>query len=172
MHPSPCMTTPSLLHSSHFWGMKMFRRVVPRSLVGLVIAALIGVLAAPGASAYGPEQWQIGFSFNCNPQVAGNVCNDLGFWGWYTFGGNGTTADAEFTIYNFDGKLGLPAFGPTHLSIHYTGWAIGTRSFFLPPAPTVPAFFGPGPDSLTLTGPGATTLGMIFQSSFTCPATP
>jgi hypothetical protein len=94
--------------------MKMLRRVLSRFLVVVVVAAMLGVLAGPEAYAYGPEQWQIGFSFNCNPQVAGDVCNKFGFWGWCTFGGSGTTGDCQITIYNFNGKLGFPAFGPTH----------------------------------------------------------
>jgi hypothetical protein len=152
--------------------MNMLRRVLSRSLVGLAVVAMVGVLAAPEASAYGVEQWQIAFSFNCNSPVAGDVCNNFGFWGWCTFGGSGTTGDCQITIYDFSGKLGLPTFGPTHLNIDYTGWTIGTGSNFLPTQPTLPAFFATGPGTVTLTGPGASILGNIFPSSFTCPATP
>jgi hypothetical protein len=152
----------------------MLRRVVSRSLVGLAVVAMVGVLAAPQASAYGPEQFQTAFSFNCNPQVAavGNFsCTKFGFWGWCTFGGNGSTGDCQITIYNFNGNVGLPTFGPTHLNIDYTGWTTGTGSFFLPTQPTLPAFFATGPGTMTLTGPGAGIFGQFFPSSFTCPAT-
>lgn len=147
----------------------MFRTVLSRSLVAVLIAVLLGVAAAPEANAYGQEQWQVGFSFNCNAPVA--FCSGFGFWGWCAFGGNGTTGDCQFTLYAFNGVGSfIPAFGPTHFNVNYTGWTIAKPTFGLPA--NLPGFFAIGPGTLTLTGPGASTLRAIYPSSFSCPPTP
>ncbi len=150
----------------------MSKKILP---IGSLIAALTllsSFALIPAANAYGQEQFQIGFSFNCNSAVAGNVCNGVGFWGWCTFGGGGTTGDCQITFYNFNGVLGLPAFGPAHLSIDYTRWTTGTGSFALPTQPSLPGFFAMGAGTSILTGSGANILQALFPSSFTCPSTP
>jgi hypothetical protein len=149
------------------WAMTIFSRVIARSFLGILAAGVLGVAAAPAASAYGPEQWETTFSFNCNAPVA--VCSGFGFWGWCAFGGNGTTGDCQFTAYNREGILGMPAFDPTHFSVNYTGWVISKPTFGLPK--DLPGFFAIGPGTLTLTGPGASLLQLFYPSSFTCPLT-
>jgi hypothetical protein len=135
----------------------------------LITISLFGP-AAP-VHAYGPEQWQIGFSFNCNAPVS--FCAGFAFWGWCTFGGSGTTGDCQIETYNFNGKIG-PASGPTHLAVDYTGWVIGTGSVLIPAQPTLPAFFASGSGSLTVTGPGAPVLGLSsgVPMTFTCTPAP
>ena len=125
----------------------------------------------PPAHAYGPEQWQIGFSFNCNAPVS--FCAGFGFWGWCAFGGSGTTGDCQIAIYNFNGKFG-PASGPVHFAVDYTGWVVGTGSVLIPTQPTLPAFFAKGSGTLTATGPGAATYGLSpgVPTTFTCAPTP
>src|SRR5437867_11815179 len=91
---------------------------------------------APPAHAYGPEQWQIGFSFNCNAPVS--FCAGFGFWGWSAFGGSGTTGDCQIAIYNFNGKFG-PASGPVHFAVDYTACVVGTGSVLMSTQPTLPA---------------------------------
>src|SRR5437867_1496951 len=110
---------------------------------------------APPAHAYGPEQWQIGFSFNCNSPVS--FCAGFAFWGWCAFGGSGTTGDCQFSIYNLRGNLG-PAYGPTNFAVDYTGWVVGKGSVLIPTQPTLPAFFASGSGSLTVRRPSATVL--------------
>jgi len=74
----------------------MFKRVVSRSFLGLLAAAMLGVFVATPVQAYGQENWQLGFAgtgvfpsgFGPFPSGTG-----FGFWGWCTFGG-GTTVNA------------------------------------------------------------------------------
>jgi hypothetical protein len=77
----------------------MFRRVLSRSLLGLLIAATLGVLAASPALAYGKENWQTTFS---GTAVYPSTGVGIGFWGWCAFGGgvtSGNDGDCEFAEY-------------------------------------------------------------------------
>ncbi len=141
-------------------------------LVSSLIATMSLLFATvPAAHAYGPEQWQIGFSFNCNSPVS--FCAGFAFWGWCAFGGSGTTGDCQFSIYNLKGNIG-PAFGPTNFAVDYTGWVVGKGSVQIPTQPTLPAFFATGPGSVTVRGPGAPVLGLSsgVPTAFTCNPTP
>ena len=127
-------------------------------------------------NAYGREQWQTTFSFNCNSPVT--FCQGFGFWGWCAFGGSapdglgGTTGDCQFTVYNFNGKLGFPAFGPTHFSVDYKSWVIKTGSGSFPTRPDLVSFFGTG--TVTARGPGVNVLfpHASFPVAFGCPSLP
>lgn len=128
----------------------MPRRVLLRSFVGITVAAMLGVLAASPALAYGSsDQWQTGFAGTFNSS-AGN----FGFWGWCAFGGSsasgttGTTADCQIANY-FSGR-GAP-LNPFQVSFDVNSWLIAPGSAFLPPG--VPGFFFTG-GTAELTGPG------------------
>src|SRR5712692_3394436 len=79
----------------------MVKGVFPRSLVGLLIAAALGVFAATPALAYGAENYQLGFAGTASAPGA-----SFGFWGWCAFGGgtgtlpsSGTTGDCKYALY-------------------------------------------------------------------------
>lgn len=68
----------------------MSRRVLLRPLLGVVVAAALGVLAVTPALAYGAgENYQIGFA---GTGVFPGTGVGFGFWGWCAFGG-GTSFD-------------------------------------------------------------------------------
>lgn len=77
----------------------MFRTLLPRSLVALLLAALLGASAATPAQAYGKENWQVGFAGTATAPSTGF---GFGFWGWCAFGGgvtSGNDGDCEFSQY-------------------------------------------------------------------------
>jgi hypothetical protein len=124
----------------------------------LMLLALAALTVAP-TRGYGVAQWQAAFSFTCNAPT----CAGFGFWGWCDFAGSaanglsGTSADCEFSNYNFNGAFGIPAFGSFHVSQDINSWHIATGSFALPPG--MPGFFADS-GSVTFTGQGAKTLGL------------
>jgi hypothetical protein len=81
----------------------MLGAVLKRSVLGLAVAALVGVVAAAPASAYGQANWQVTFS---------GTGPGFGFWGWCDFAGgttfinglatSGTTGDCQFAEYFHD----------------------------------------------------------------------
>src|SRR6266852_4273346 len=80
--------------------MKMSRTLIWRPFLGLLVAAMLGVIAATPAVAYGAANWQIAFS---------GTGPGFGFWGWCDFGGatsfsfglpsSGTRGDCQFAEY-------------------------------------------------------------------------
>ncbi len=77
----------------------MFRRVLSRPLLGLLIVALLGVLAAAPAQAYGPANWQITAAATGTFPGTGL---GFGFWGWCDFAGGvsvGNAGDCQFAQY-------------------------------------------------------------------------
>jgi hypothetical protein len=78
----------------------MFRRIIPRALLGLFAAVSLSIAAASPALAYGSANWQITFS---------GTGPGFGFWGWCDFAGgttfssglatSGTTGDCQFAEY-------------------------------------------------------------------------
>src|SRR5260370_13334094 len=78
----------------------MVKALLKRSLLGLAVAALLGVMAAAPAAAYGQANWQVAFS---------GTGPGFGFWGWCDFAGgttfsnglatSGTTGDCQFAEY-------------------------------------------------------------------------
>jgi hypothetical protein len=97
-----------MLPQNQFWEnvareveMSVSRTAFLRSLLGLLVAAIIGVFAATPVLGYGAANWQIGFS---------GTGPGFGFWGWCDFGGansfsfnglpsSGTTGDCQFSEY-------------------------------------------------------------------------
>lgn len=78
---------------------KLTRTLFSRSLLGLLVVAMLTVLAATPAQAYGQENWQIGFA---GTGVAPSTGFGFGFWGWCAFGGgvsSGNTGDCQFSQY-------------------------------------------------------------------------
>src|SRR5438128_49847 len=107
----------------------MFRRVLRGSVLSAVVAAMIGILAASPALAYGPANWQVAFSgTGTQPTVGG-----FGFWGWCDFAGGttfngageataGTAGDCEYAEYFHQPTV----FGATcHESLDLRSWYIG-----------------------------------------------
>ena len=79
--------------------MRMLRTVFPRSLLGFLVMAVLGVGAATPAMAYGRENWQIGFA---GTGVAPGTGFGFGFWGWCGLGGgvvSGNTGDCQVSMY-------------------------------------------------------------------------
>src|SRR3989442_9893430 len=77
----------------------MSRTFILRPFLGLLLAAMLAVFAAPPAGAYGKENWQIGFAGTATAPSTGF---GFGFWGWCAFGGgvsSGTTGDCQFSQY-------------------------------------------------------------------------
>jgi hypothetical protein len=126
--------------------------------VPLVVLAFAALAATP-AHAYGPAQWQVTFSFNCNTAP----CAGFGFWGWCDFAGSlpdgqsGTKGDCQITNYNFKGAFGIPAFGPFHINQDIQHWRIATGSFTLPHG--MAGFFADS-GTVVFTGAGASGLGL------------
>ncbi len=96
----------------------------------------LAVVVAPGARAYGKENWQIGFA---GTGVAPTTGFGFGFWGWCTFGGgvsSGTTGDCEFSQYvHFPSGGGVTC----QVSIEVTGWTNGGTFVISGTARVVPA---------------------------------
>jgi len=144
-------------------------------LILLASLPLLAIATVP-AHAYGREQWQTTFSFNCNASIS--FCSGFGFWGWCAFGGSapdglsGSTGDCQITLYNFNGKLGEPAYGPTHLTVDYSHWFITTGSMGFPTRPDLVSFWGTG--TVSAVGPGTSVLfpGVSFRSRLDAPQEP
>ncbi len=129
-------------------------RILSRSVLGILVAAMLGVFVASPALAYGAENWQIGFA---GTGVAPGTASGFGFWGWCTFGGgvapftSGTNGDCQFAQY-FHAPSGS---GITcHVSLDITSWDGSGGTFVVsgtgtvnPTGATVPclAMFGGSP---------------------------
>jgi len=77
----------------------MFRTLLSRSLVALLLVVLLGASTATPAQAYGKENWQLGFA---GTGVAPSSGFGFGFWGWCAFGGgvtSGNDGDCQFSQY-------------------------------------------------------------------------
>jgi hypothetical protein len=119
-------------------------KILSRSVLGLLVAAMLGVFAATPALAYGAENYQIGFA---GTAVAPGTGSGFGFWGWCTFGGgttfngsglatSGTTGDCNYALYIHTSSGG----GVTcEQRIDATSWTIQQGSVV-----PVPTFFATG----------------------------
>ncbi len=79
--------------------MGAFRTIFRRSLLGLLVAAVLGVVAVAPAAAYGPTNWQLGVA---GTGTAPSTGFGFGFWGWCDFGGgvtSGNTGDCQISQY-------------------------------------------------------------------------
>jgi hypothetical protein len=105
----------------------MPRRVVWRTILGLLASALLVASAATPASAYGKDNWQLGFAGTATAPGTGQ---GSGFWGWCAFGGgvtSGNDGDCQVSDY-----LHLPGGGGAtcERSIDVTAWD-GTGGTFV-----------------------------------------
>ena len=143
-------------------GRKMSRLSHP--LLGVLIAATLvaatlGLFAAPPALAYGAENWQIGLA---GTGVDPGTGQGIGFWGWCTFGGgvtSGTNGDCQFAQYvHAPSGSGFTC----EISLNITSWDGSSGTFVItgtatvnPTSATGPclAFF-PGSASFTDFAPG------------------
>jgi len=144
----------------------MFRRVLSRSLLGLLAAAVLGVFFETPALAYGAENYQVGFA---GTAVAPGTGSGFGFWGWCTFGGgtsfssglatSGTKGDCQFAEYIHTSSGGVTC----HQSGDITSWAIATS-----PTLRIPTFFVTGTASVNPSGAAAACLTIpgAFPPSF------
>src|SRR6266567_8079474 len=108
--------------------MGMLRRALSRPLLGLLSVALLGVLAATPAQAYGAANWQIAFA---GTGTAPSTGFGFGFWGWCEFTGgvtSGNDGDCEFSQY-----FHAPAGGgfTCEESLDITRWWVGSGGTFL-----------------------------------------
>jgi hypothetical protein len=107
---------------------RFFRTLFQRSVLGVLVAAMLGGFAASPAQAYGgPENWQTAFAgTGVNPGTGVG----FGFWGWCAFGGGvtaGNTGDCQVTQY-----FHSPTFRVTcHQSINVTSWDGSGGTFVL-----------------------------------------
>ncbi len=149
------------------WEVAMFKRVLSRSFLGLLAGAILGVVAATPALAYGPENYQVGFA---GTGVAPGADFSFGFWGWCAFGGgtvfssglatSGTTADCQFAEY-----VRTPLSNVTcHESVNGTSWAIEPSLFF-----PIPTFHVTGTTTVNPSGtiPACVAIFGSFPLSFT-----
>ncbi len=128
---------------------KQFLTILPISIIAISVLS-----AVPAVHSYGKEQFQTTFSFTCSASVS--FCAGFGFWGWCAFGGGGTTADCQFSLYNFNGNAGFPPFGVIHVAQDITAWQIGP-SAALPPS--LPGFLADS-GTVEFSGPGAAQIGL------------
>lgn len=92
----------------------------------VVFVALAG--AGRAAAAASNEQWQVGFSFNCDNKTACPSTGGLGgFWGWYAFNSDGT-GDAALT---FCGHGPPGSGGAGHENVQILDWTIGGNGDFV-----------------------------------------
>ena len=113
--------------------MSMPRQAVWRTLLGVLVTALLWLSAATPASAYGKENWQIGIAGTATQPSTGV---GFGFWGWCAFGGgvtSGNNGDCQIADY-FHAPAGGGATCERSLDI--TSWSI-QQGVALP----VPSFF-------------------------------
>ena len=107
----------------------MSRRVLLRPVLGLLAAALLGVVVAAPGAAYGggPANWQIAFA---GTGVAPGTGFGFGFWGWCELSGgvsSGNSGDCQVTQYSHT------PFGDVHCQQN-----INISSWFVEPAAPPP----------------------------------
>ena len=141
----------------------MLGRVLSRSFLGLLASAMLGVLVATPALAYGAENYQVGFA---GTGVAPGTGFGVGFWGWCAFGGgtgtlptSGTTGDCNYALYvhTSSGRI------TCEQSVDVTSWTIK------PGAIGIPDFFATGTAAVHPAS-AAICFGLfagVFPSSFT-----
>ncbi len=107
----------------------MAKRALSRSVLGLLVAALLGVVAAMPAQAYGAENYQLGFS---GTLVAPGTGFGFGFWGWCAFGGgtgtlptSGTDGDCNYALYIHTSSGSVTC----EQSVDITSWTIQPTAF-------------------------------------------
>lgn len=120
----------------------MFKRAFSRPILGLLVAATLGVFGVSGvfaaapAQAYGPENYQQ--TFAGTGSLPGGT--SIGFWGWCAYGGgtgslpdSGTKGDCSYAYYLHasTGKI------TCHQSVDISAWTIqhssvlGSPDFFV-----------------------------------------
>ena len=135
----------------------MVKGVFRRSLVGLIVAAALGVFAATPALAYGAENYQLGFA-----GTASVPNGTFGFWGWCAFGGgtgtlptSGSTGDCNYALYVHTSTLVVTC----EQRVDFTSWTIEPGAI-----PFVPDFFGVG--TATVNPSSATICFGLFPGVF------
>ena len=143
--------------------MAMFRRVLSRTFLGLVVAALLGVLVATPALAYGTENYQVGFAGTGLPQALGPAPVSGGGTpseaGPARFPSPDTTGDCNYAFYVHTSSGGVTC----EQSVDITSWTIKAGAF------GVPDFFATGTAAVHPSS-AAICFGLsagIFPSSFT-----
>ncbi len=120
----------------------MCRRILSRSLLGLLIVTMLGVAHKTPALAYGAENWQLGFA---GTGVAPSTGFGFGFWGWCAFGGgvtSGNNGDCQFSQY-----FHAPAGGgiTCQESLDITSWDGSGGTFVIAGTATVNPSSATGP---------------------------
>lgn len=108
--------------------MRRRRKVLSRSLLGLLLAATIGVFASTPAQAYGRENWQVGLA---GTGVAPSTGFGFGFWGWCTFGGgvtSGNNGDCQLAQYVHTPSGGVVT---CQVSLDITSWSGSGGTFVI-----------------------------------------
>ena len=127
-------------------GLKMSR--LSRPLLGVLVAAMLaiavtlGIFAATPASAYGKENWQVGFA---GTGVVPGTGQGFGFWGWCAFGGgvtSGNDGDCQLAQY-----FHAPAGGglTCEVSLAITSWTGSGGTFVITGTATVNPASATGP---------------------------
>ncbi len=140
--------------------MKMRRRAIWRTLLGVLVTALLLLSAAMPASAYGKDNWQIGIAGTATQPGTGV---GFGFWGWCAFGGgvtSGNHGDCQIADY---GHAPGGSGATCERSIDITSWAIQPGALPLPSfvidgtatsRPATPACLGSFPATFSGFDPG------------------
>jgi hypothetical protein len=134
--------------------LRAFRTIFRRSLLGLLVAAVLGVVAVAPAAAYGPANWQLGLA---GTGVAPGTGFGFGFWGWCEFGGgvtSGNTGDCQISQYfhSPSGRVNCEQ------SINITSWDRSGGTFVLSGTSVT------HPASATLLCPFAGGVGPTFSN--------
>ena len=127
-------------------GLKMSK--LSRPFLGVLVAAMLGIagtlgiFAATPASAYGAENWQIGFA---GTGVFPGTGQGFGFWGWCTFGGgvtSGNNGDCQVSQYvHASSGSGLTC----EESVDITSWSGSSGMFVVTGTATVNPASATGP---------------------------
>ncbi len=125
--------------------------------LALVMMMAMAVVVAPGARAYGIENWQIGFA---GTGVAPTTGFGFGFWGWCTFGGgvaSGATGNCQISTYGHSSSGSLTC----EVDLDVTAWTI-SASTMVP----LPTFHASGTAQVN---PASATVPCLAGSGFTNP---
>jgi len=107
--------------------MRAYGTAIFRSLLGLIVAAALVVVAAAPAAAYGAENWQLGVA---GTGTAPSTGFGFGFWGWCAFGGgvtSGNTGDCEISQYVHTSSGGVTC----EQSLDITSWSGAGGTFVI-----------------------------------------
>ena len=91
----------------------------------LAAAAMAMSGAAPASAATSHQEWQVGFSFNCDNVSFCGADGTGGFWGWYAFYSDGT---GDATLTGCGHTVGGGGAGAGHENVDIEAWHVDPGS--------------------------------------------